>query len=933
MSHYLKKYTGGAWETIATNWEDLGLYWESIGNQAEYLIRAAVNKNYWLQPQNSAQSWEWTDGESGNDIVVFCPETANQTDLEIGSFYYLFAEQDLISPICAFYLVDLITEYSPAADSPYIYKLIGKSWRGILQEPGIVVDLNLSKASFKTVCVKLLEQIVDGHPAFSTDDNLIVDDDFVFPAYRARTYAYEVIQDLESYGYKIWFDSRLRLNAVKAELESRNYTVGSVISPREFTVLNASKLAINDRFEHNQIICKIVSVVGNSVTIDKSLNLTIGAMLQVTSSYIVDLDWDRKISGTSLSLLRNDNPASRFWIQAKNVVSTFAKTDTFTASGKIAESVYELAQKPASANRFFTAFDKKAELNDSFNFAPIGDIADQIQQGRLVINSIPTGLFSTHKRDYKNTLESRVGLSVGLSMAINRASGKIALLGLKAAPSDLPSAWQAGFVVDGDQLKIINQELEIATSFGLLVPTVERSVTSITPAGGGSVINIDNNDLIYKVGETLTVQLNGETRNFGKVLSATGSSVTIDRAVSFLAGMTLLQQADYLLKISYSAGYIQWFAKRGIDAGFTLLRQELASLPTNTFLQLYANQLHSCSLDFIDVSENAGLSCERISPFGEIRAMDVGFAETASYLQSEVQIFEEDGVYKLKFEALTNDKIYIPQLIISNSELVLQSVAGLAVGSRLLINDLAVRILSINAPAKSIVINIPVPGLAVSSPVYFTDTIPGLGETLNIKYKPVEDISIGLCGTSCFIPQNKATKLITIDTQQSVTYDTFRRLATNEVDKFCTPEVSGSFEMIIESYKPQESGWTGILSDIPHAGQRIRLKTRGSNNTLYEDLESTINEVKLIATGHSNAFKCLVSFGSDRYKFERYLTNLKRAAIGQVKLLRDDFPVEDLICAIEDSMSFDDQARSPINVSKKPFRSGTYRGAWISGML
>jgi hypothetical protein len=934
MTHYIQKYDAKFWPQITQKWPEITDKWPDVGSGFKYLIQAAFNKHYWLQPNKTAQNWVWLDSENGNDVQFYCPQTVNPNALEPGSFYYIFAQQDLKNPIAAFELHDVMTEYSQAKDSPYVYRCIGKTWRSILDTDGIVVSLNESKISFKDLCKKLLAQIKKGHIAFKTDDTYIDDDPYVFSSYKARCYASEVIKDLESYGYRIWFDANLKMHAVKNDLNNRPYTITAVISKNEFTLSSVEGIRLNERFEYGKVICRIDEIVGNNIKINKYINVTAPQIIYVTNSYIVDWDFDNKISNKDLNTQKRERPISRFNVKGDNIISTNLLTDSFVSSGLIEESIYSLTKKPAQPSRNFVAFDTQSSVDETFDFSPAGPSSDTIVQGRLKVNNLATGNYGTQYRNYKDPIDANGGITLGASLAISQNVGNIALLGLKASPGDGPGNYLAGFSIFGASLKVIYRGVEYSTSFSSLIATVEREITNISIAGSNSVISVNNADSIYTIGQTVLFQLNGESKNFGTIISTTSSSITVDRNVTFVSGMKLLQQADYILKIAYYNNSIIWYAKKGTDTRFTIVRKENLSLSGSAYIQLYANNQHSISFDFADFQENLSVEVKRTGTDGATRSLDIAFEDSASYLQGEVEIYEDDDeVWKVKFDQIEDSEAFLIELVISPSELLIRSsIARLGVGDRILVNNYARTIISRNESACTIVLNQNVPDISINSPVYKTDTTPGKGETLEIIYKPVESISLPLCGNACASPASKATKIIKLELQQNVPYDVFRTIAQDEVNKACLPEPSGSFEMLIQTNDDYNLGSVGIFRDVPSVGQRLRLRTRGTNNNQYDELESTITEVKLESIGHPNGYKCSVTFGEQK-DFTALVSNLKRELVGQSKLINEDLPAEDLICIISESINISENQPVLSNIAHNPFKSGLHKGCYISGVV
>ena len=132
---------------------------------------------------------------------------------------------------------------------------------------------------------------------------------------------------------------------------------------------------------------------------------------------------------------------------------------------------------------------------------------------------------------------------------------------------------------------------------------------------------------------------------FAQILDIQGNNLIVDTQIAFINGMTVIQRADYLFKYSYSQGKIAFFAKRGTDQDFTLLVSKDITLTSEAlFLRFYTNQEHKISFDFVDITDNLTYKLLRKGNQQESdRVIDLAFAESASELQSEAQIIEEDS--------------------------------------------------------------------------------------------------------------------------------------------------------------------------------------------------------------------------------------------------------------------------------------------------
>lgn len=814
-------------------------------------IQAAWDKSFFLSPNYTAQGWSIQDTLSeGNTVELYSPiEISGSESFKRGSFYQIFSNYDLVNPIAVFQLYDIQYQYIPNPTMrAKVYKLIGKSYRAIFNESGIILNFNVSKIKFKNLMILILKQLNKGHPAFSLDESFIEDVNYTFNSFIAREYAYKIFEEIQKYGFQLWWDSSLRLHAI--------------------------------------------SKASNQV-------------------YEADLD-NLKIKDSDFNYQNTNSPLGKIIVVGKNVLSSNYLTETITADGTFDQKFY-LSEKPGNPRRIPIDFDTQTieELNN-----PSIVNGDSIGNGRMTINNVALQTFGSQYRNYKTSINCQGGITLGASLALNQATGQCALLSLQNNPTDSIGEYLASFFIDNLKLKIIYNGQVIDPNFSL-IPTLKRDITSIT---NNQVLVSDGSG--YTIGQLVLFDVSGEILNTAIITNVAGNIITVDQNIQFVAGMRLYQQADYLIKYIYYPNQIIFYAKKGTDANFTILFTADLSLNDFRFLQVYANQLHSLSLDFIDLTENITIRVSRNE-----RPLDVAFEDSASRLQAEIQVYEDTSLEKwgLKFPALANedetiyDEIFIVTNPISTTILELDFVTGLAIGKRILINKIA-RLIT-NIAGNQITINAPLSGITVSNPVYLSETLPAKDDILQIIYLPSKEIQLPLCPAECVSSEGEATQIITIESDNNLTIEEFTIRANLEKELICMPELTGQFTMLIEHEPKTKIGHMATMADIPYAGQKIRLLTEFKPE--LDEAEGIINSVTVSSIGHENMIKVEVEVGTPVNSLSYYLDQLAKRNSKQTILINENIPDKDLLCTISERLSLSDTALSLSNITPNTAKSGT----------
>ena len=716
---------------------------------------------------------------------------------------------------------------------------------------------------------QILAQINAGHPAFSTDDSFIEDVDYTFSSFIAKSYVDKVFEEIQQYGFNLWFDNNLKLHAISAN-----------------------------------------------------------------SALTYDVDWDDDIklkNKENLTFQRENRPVGQIVVVAENVLSTNYTTETITANGSF-DQKFEIAEKPGNPNLISIDFDKPAP--EELNPASIAG-GDTIENGRLKINKVIGQTFSSHYRNYKTSLDARGGLIVGTSLSLNQSSGQCALLALQENPTDSVGDYIAAFFIDGLSLKIIFRGQIIDPGF-TLIPSLKQTVLGIS----GNQVTVDAMGDDYQIGESVIFDIEGETVDVAVVTDKAGNLVTIDKNVTYVTGMKLRQQADYLIKYIYYPDSVIFYAKKGTDANFRVLSEEYLKLTDYKFVQVYANQLHDLSLDWIDLTENLAIQVTRHKspyPSPTRRPLDVGFEDSASRLQAEVQVYQDSTTEKwgLKFPALENedesifDEIYIVTNVISTTTFELDFTTGISPGTRLLLNKTERFVQSVNG--NQITLTQPISGITNTTPVYRTEVFPAKDDVLEVVYLASKKEKLPICPAGCLASEGKATKIINIDNDgdNGLTCNEFRLRAETEKDNVCIPELVGSFTFLIEHERRTFNGQMGIYSDIPYAGQIIKIKSKLKNDV--SDYKGKITAVNIKSTGNTNITEIEVQIGTPLNSLARFLDLLNKRVRRQSILIDDDIPDESFLCPTQESLFFTDNINAFTSKAGYGFKNGLHK-VMVSGV-
>ncbi len=740
MSHYIKK---------------LG----DIGEITEILVGDDI-KQYYLT-QKSFQGWKIEDSTEGNTIDFVCPQLKQAQNLERAAFYQVFSPKDKVNPIACFELTDI--QYDYLINQVFVWKCTGKSWRRAASK--MIISLKESRISFKSLCKKILFQMNQQHYAFNLDDSFIEEhlpfEERYGRGYKARAYCKDVLDDLENLGYRIYFDSNLKMHGYH---------------------------------ESTSTVRKI------------------------------NYDSDTRIHEKKISYNYAESPSGRIIIKANNVVSDNYTAESFTSTGDFSQK-FILSEKAAEPVRLFLGFDSNTELTSNFEDSPIGNTADELKTGNLQVNSLSLGNFLNHKRNYKNTLNGNGGIVAGTRFFISQNTGEIALLGLQSAPEDQPSSWVGGFFVKNNKLKIIFNGSIQDIDFPDLIPTIRTNITgingqniSVIDSTGfklGETVYIEqdgqtvNYGVIQSISSNLITLINDPLMTFYAGQTILQQSTYLIKWVYYTGSLMFYAKRSvdtifkivgkYTLNISGNA-FIQLYANNGHKAGL-----DFFDLQENLEIFVSRNPL-----SVSDSKRNLDI------------AFDDSASQLASEVQV---IINDDNKFELKFEAPTAESFYTAESIISPNSIKLLNITDLKIGDRLLIDSNERFIESVNTDEKIITWLSGISGLVLNIPIIKNDIFPAKNQVLQVSYRTRKDEVLPLCPSNCLSVKSKIPEIINLSFENQVKYSDFRTIAKGELEKLCFPQLVGTFTMIIESKRGLDLGVTNLLEDIPKVGETIVVKS------------------------------------------------------------------------------------------------------------
>lgn len=833
-------------------------------------------------------NWSINDtSDTGSNITFETYPT--ESELTRGAFYQLYSDLLPDHSLYVFELISAKVRYINA--SVRIYECEGKTYRSFLEDRA-AVSFSAYRISFKNLCKLFLAALNRVHPAFSIDDTYIDDVDFQLSSYRFFNFASVFTSDMTNRGFNIYFDNDLRLHASEADPQGRlTYSIVSMPSTSEIEVTSSSGLQIGDRICISPALLSayITNIAGNIVTIDRDINTELNTSFVQCDDFALCLDDTRVYKTndrymTDLALDYETLPAGQLVFTAENVTSITKQLDSFDCSGAV-DQEFVLSKLPVIQDGVAVTFSE----DTSALFEPCSVLTgDLIDNGRLEVYSVPghTLASTTHYRDYASTIKTDHDFILGTSFVVQETTGKIGLLCLQNTPADTFYEGLASFVIEGRELKVGVGGSIIEVGYPLLAVRKERNVTSIV----GNVVHVDVADG-FVVGEAVIFYTSNLATPSGLAtvvaVNELANTITVDVAVTYTAGLHVIQQADYLLKLSYKNGVMTWEAKDASDREYTILYQQSFALQADLTLRLYINEEQSVSFDNLSIIDDLDVRLSRQSADGSTRELSLASSGVASYLNEDALLEErDDGKYSIKFN-VTSALVLGVVSKINSSQYVLIDVDGVNIGDRVLIARNLAYVAGIDIATNTVLLDRDVEGILPNDTFIVSTILPAKGEILTITYRFREDLVYKYC--SCLSSGvNRGITTYTIDAREgiSISYDVFRDEVEGLLERYCLPQVQGSVQIAIDVVAPYPSEYVrrdfGRL-EIPHVGQRVKI-----HSSVITELDGqTAYITGITSTETSEKIMMLTVTVGNEYNMLRLLAQQILRRQKSVKLIND----------------------------------------------
>jgi len=857
--------------------------------------------------------------------------TTLETTLELnrGDFIQIYHHLNEEQPVAVFQLTAYRHKY--VGNNDYYYECEGESYHSLFAN-GIVLKLKFGRVKFKDLCIKIAQEIKKQHPAFS-DTGIYIDDiDYEFTDFTTKTSADKILKYLYNRGFILYYDNFLQLHASSLTLAEQEYTLLEQIDINKYKINTLDNVNINSKFyyKNSGVMFKVLDIdsINNIITIDYENGLDLTIPVIRSSKYIIDLD---AISPSNMIACEQelyweyeDAPYSNFIITADGVTSDIELTQEFVSDGNL-EQPFVLNAQPGDIITTIVELDKQEpfELDE----APLTG-TDLIELGRLKINYDINSNFSTNYRNWKQAVNGTGGVTFGGSFYIEQTTGNLALLGIKQSKSDPVSSWIGGFVVKDTQLGlVVNGQTNYTDYF--LQPTLESDITNIIVT---DILVASNTG--YEVGGTVYFSVNGENVNFATITQLVGNNIVrIDKTIAFETGMELKQINTYILKWTYYDNNIIFFVERGGDNRFKNLGRFAVSFNQLMYLQVYANQKHKASIDFLSATENLNIKIIYENKLGATRALDVAYEEASSVLRSEVKIYSEDGKYKFMIDDVNEDlsnidnDLYIITGINAPGNYQLYDAVGLVEGMRILIKKQSTYITYVNIDNKVIYTSDALVDIQINDSFFVTEIFPSQNEKIIATYRALEKASIKLCSDSfsgdCGLSIANTTKYVSISIPKNTDYELFRALAEAEVAKSCKRQLTGTMTLIFSC----DGSIERKMQYLPYAGDIIKFYS-ANNKKIFNNQESIITAVSLSPLGDEGLLESKIQIGT--VKDNVYLLSLIMPDTSE--LIDDTIPDDDLLCTIKEYVHTSITSIDFENVASFSHRNGRYRQN-INGLL
>ena len=823
-------------------------------------------------------------------------------NLAYGAFYQLFNTAIPEAPLLAFELHEARRVYK---DRRYIQWIcLGKDIRSFLEERAIL-RFRAYKCTFKELCAVFLSELSNRHSSVSLNTDLINGSDDVINEFEFANYASKFMEYWQSRGYRLYFNHNLELVA-NLEASRSQLSVLSMDDGRTFNVSGYVDIVPGDlvRVEPSGKLCKVVSIVGNKITLNRDYSND-STFIVRSPSYNVRLDagYDKHLidgdNAARLSLELKQRPTGQFWISATNVEDVAYTTQSFVADGKVGNS-YALTgvpSPPSNVNITFGGDDNALLEVESI----VG--SDQIKGGKITVNPLIGNTIANNQqyRNYRPSIDSSKGVMIGGSIELLKTSGECVLFGACRQHTSTISDFLFGFWIKNRSLGIVYLGNYIATDFPELIPTIEREVLSsnknkivVSDSDGFAV----GQNIIFRVGENLNSDV------FGTIVSITGNELTLMDGddITFIPNLKALQIEDYILKYTYSQGQLTYWGKSSTDPEFRLLAtKSLLISEDRLFVRLYTNQEHSVSIDFIDITDGIKYTLRRRGNGQEDdRVLDIAYENSASMLRSEVQLTDKT----LKFNA-SEPLIKIIDEVLNTRQFRIADVNDLVIGDRVLIADKLAYITVIDSSTMVITVDRDINDVLVvrNDMLIKTNNIPASRESIEFQYVGMSDQLIQKCNCGTIDGSNKGVMSVTIgedmSENQAFSFQDYKDFAQNELNKYCRKQVNGSFKIVLSNEEWSDTYLKSGFAELPYVGQLIEV-TAPFHFTELHGCSGYISGMTYTQVGDSFTISCQVGDIND---LSTLLTRLKRGIRGTVvKLVDDSLPKKDMMCEVSEYM-------------------------------
>ena len=909
------------------------------------------------------------------DISFLSPMLRDNQVLKRDGWYRAYNDIDPLHPVSTIRIYSVNPQKTqPCQDDCFYNEVTGGQWIPALADNGIYIVFNTNRIKFIDVMRRFISELSSkSRGIFSLDDRFIEDYNYYFDLFKFKNYAGVFIDYMRDLGFILYFDSWHRLHA---HHETTHYQTiyspifaitGNVLTLDDATWIRPDlPLQLVKRVNGIDTFIQNITwsnpyqdnITFDTLQIDELISYQANLHIKQIQPNFVEFNLDSiSIFNTIKAIPPSEAPVSQWIIKADNVLSSdwgdpelFYQANNNNGLSGLDLGSLQVTYRP----QIFTLLGKPADprlyQEDMTGGLELLDIAstlssDDFVNGRLIINSVTGSLFNTHYRNFKNDFDSDNGLLVGGSIQIHQRTGNIGLLGLQLSPSDLPNQWIAGFTIDNTELKVVINGQVYSTGF-MLIPSTEQAISNFT----SNTITVSNGAL-YEIGQDIIFTNNvGDSVGTGRIVSIVGNIITLDEVIGNLQiGYNALQVADYLIKYSYVKDNIIFYAKKGTDARFTKLYDGSLITSRNAFVQLYANREHGISFDFVDIVDSFNIRAIRKTPntyfnstcgagavsqttdYITSRVYDIAFAEQASRLQADLQVYQDGDVYKVQLPVLDNsdeflEDYFIIEQILTGNSYKLFDIGGLAAGDRMLFDGQLAYIESIDNVNKIIYLDRILNNVTLETFVLRSDVHLANDEILCVEYKQVISLTMPICSSCCSEGVATTSRIESINISERMTYEELRLYAQSQIDKTCCDSTyEGTIDYAIKHGNNLDTCDNDYHKwwDQAFAGQHIKLKSEC--NIALNNKYIVVKNV-LYTEESQCTYKVSISL-NDSYidKIADVLLRRFKLIEGKAVLINDDLPDKDLICSLDDQLIIRDDIANLYNFRPcQAFNSGLF---------